>query len=254
MQILEQVLRKSAPAVARYPAGVKADPAGGQPAAPPLAVPDRETYFACWSVLHGGLDPDGSRWILGWLSLTYRVARPLALRRIPPDALTATGPVLGGAVVGATLAGGRWPLLAMIVVVLSGLMDSLDGAVAALRGMARPWGTVLDSLADRCTDLLYLIALWVSGAPGWLCVAAGGLTLLQESSRATAAAAGMVGVGVITVWERPSRIILLAFAMAAVGAAPGWAGEIATVAAAVACGLAVAGCIQLLRAAYLRLR
>jgi hypothetical protein len=123
----------------------------------PTAVPDRETYLARWSALHGGLDPYGSRWVLGWLSLSYRVARPLAQHRISPDALTVAGLVLGGVVVGAALAGGRWPLLAVIVVVLSGLVDSLDGAVAALRGMARPWGTVLDSLVDRCTDLLYLL-------------------------------------------------------------------------------------------------
>jgi uncharacterized membrane protein AbrB (regulator of aidB expression) len=64
----------------------------------------------------------------------------------------------------------------------------------------------------------------------------------------------MAGVGVITVWERPSRVILLAFAMAAVGTAPGWAAEIATVAATLATGLAVVGCAQLLRIAYLRLR
>jgi len=216
-------------------------------------VPDRAGYLAGWSARHGGFDPHESRWVLGWLSLTYRVARPLAVWRVPPGGLTAAGLLLGGAVAGLALAGGRWPLAAAAVVVLCGLTDSLDGAVATLRGLASPWGTVLDSAVDRCTELFYLIALWVLGAPGALCAAAGALTLLHESSRASAAAAGMSGIGVITVWERPSRLIVVTLTLVAAGAAPALSDAAATTGAAVATALAIAGWTQLLVVVYRRL-
>lgn len=216
-------------------------------------VPDLTGYLEGWSRRHGGFDPRQSRWVLGWLSLTYRLARPLAARGVAPDALTAAGLLLGGAVAGLALAGGRWALAAAAAVVLSSVLDGLDGAVATLRGSTRPWGAVLDSVVDRCTDLLYLGALWLLGAPGVLCAAAGALTLLHESSRASAAAAGMTGIGVITVWERPSRVIVVAMTMAAAGAAPALSGTAAAAGAGIATGLAVVGWAQLLVVVYRRL-
>ena len=64
-------------------------------------------------------------------------------------------------------------LLAVVLVVVSGLLDGLDGAVAVLTDRATRWGHVLDSLVDRCSDGLYLVALWLVGAPAGVCVAAG---------------------------------------------------------------------------------
>jgi len=209
-------------------------------------VPDLDGYLARWSALHGGLDPRQNPWVRGWLSITYRVARPLAERRVPPDALTAAGLGLAAGVAVLAMAGDRWPLAAVVLVLLSALVDSLDGAVAALRGSARPWGAVLDSLADRCADLLFLLALWALGAPAWPCVVAAALTMLLEYGRASAAAAGMAGVGMITVWERPSRVILTVLAMLGAGAVPRHAGVVATVAAVAATVLATVGLGQLL--------
>lgn len=211
-----------------------------------MTVPDRDGYLARWSRLHGGLDPRGNRWVLGWLSIAYHLARPLAVRRVSPDALTFAGLGLAGGVAGLAFAGGRWPLAGVVLVLSAGVVDSLDGAVAALRGVARPWGTVLDSLVDRCSDLLFVLSLWALGAPAWLCVPAGTLTLLHESARAGAVAAGMRDIGVITVWERPSRVIVTVLALLAAGTLPGAAGAVATIAAAVACGLAGIGLAQLL--------
>lgn len=222
----------------------------GQPAG---AVPGLDGFLSRWSALHGGLDPRGSRWVFGWLALAYRVARPLAVRRVSPDAMTFAGLALAVLVVPAAWAGGRWPLAGAVLVLLSGLVDSLDGAVAALRGVSRPWGAVLDSLVDRCADLLYLLALWVLGAPAGLCVAAGALTVLHESSRSSAMAAGMRGAGVITVWERPSRVILAVVTMLAAGVLPAAAAALSTTGAVVATGLAAVGLGQLLWVIHRRL-
>jgi CDP-diacylglycerol--glycerol-3-phosphate 3-phosphatidyltransferase len=117
------------------------------------------------------------------------------------------------AVIPLALAGGRWPLLAVPVVVVSGLVDNLDGAVAVLTGRASRWGAVLDSLADRCSDAAYVVALLVLGGlsdPPWVVACAGAaalLVVLQEYARAVAAAKGMSDVGVVTVSERPTRVI-----------------------------------------------
>jgi CDP-diacylglycerol--glycerol-3-phosphate 3-phosphatidyltransferase len=214
---------------------------------------DRDTYLARWSTNHGGYDPRASRWVLGWLKAVYLVASPLARWRVPPDLLTASGLVFGTAVVASASAGERWPLLATLLVLGCALLDGLDGAVATLLATSSAWGQVLDSFVDRCTDLLMLAALWVLGAPPQLCIAAGALTLLQESARATASATGLRGVGVLTVWERPSRIILATLAFLAAGVRPASADTVVTLGAGAATALATVGVVQLLVSIHRRL-
>jgi CDP-diacylglycerol--glycerol-3-phosphate 3-phosphatidyltransferase len=192
--------------------------------------------------------------VLGWLPLVYVVASPLARWRVPADLLTATGLVTGAATVVAATAGGRWLLLAAVMAVLCGVLDGLDGAVANLLATSSAWGHVFDSFVDRCTDLLLLGALWVLGAAPELCVATGSLTLLQESVRASAAATGLEGVGVLTVWERPSRLILATLTFLAAGVRPASAAELAVVAAGLAVVLASIGVVQLLASVRRRLR
>ncbi len=215
---------------------------------------DRDTYLARWSAAHGGFDPRSSPWVLGWLTVVHVLASPLARWRVPADLLTAGSLLAGVAVAAGGAAGGRWPLLAALLAVLCGLLDGLDGAVAALLDSSSGWGHVLDSFVDRCTDLLLLGAFWALGAPPELCVAAGALTLLQESARATAAAAGLREVGVLTVWERPSRILLATFALLVAGAFPDSAGSTMAAGATVATALAGVGVVQLLVSIRRRLR
>ena len=153
--------------------------------------------------------------------------------------------------------GAGWPLLATVVVVVAAVLDGVDGALASQTGSATRWGRVLDPLADRCSDLLLVLALVVLGAPGWLGALLGALTLLLESVRATGQVAGMQGPGVVTVWERPSRVIVAAFGLAGCGAlwiseragadlASAWTARVATTAAVVGAGLAVWGLARLL--------
>ena len=94
--------------------------------------------------------------------------------------------------------------------VLAGLLDDVDGAVAVVTGRASALGLVLDSVADRVGDLLFLGVLLAAGAPLLVCAAGGAVMLLQEYLRARAAAAGMPDIGVVTVWERPTRVIVTA--------------------------------------------
>ena len=212
---------------------------------------DREAYFSRWAELHGGYDPRSNGLVRLWLAWTYVLARPLARTRVPPDAVTALG-LLVSVAAAALAAGGEgwWLLAAALVVVLSALLDNLDGAVAVLAGRATRWGYVLDSVTDRCSDLLYVAAIWLAGEQQTVCVAGGALALLQEYARARAAAGGMSEVGVVTVWERPTRVIVTATFLASAAAL----GDLwATLGAWAWLGLGVVGLTQLLVAVRRRL-
>lgn len=198
-----------------------------------------------WSELHAGYDPRGNRWVHGWLRLVEVAAGPLARRGVQPDAITLWTAWLAVAAVVAALPGGRWPLLAGLLVVAAALADGLDGAVAALTGRATAWGAVLDSALDRVGDALFVVAVWVLGAPGWLAVTAGGLGGLHEYVRARASASGMQGIGAVTVAERPTRVICCAAGLLGAGAVPAYARQAATVALAALAALSLAGLVHL---------
>jgi CDP-diacylglycerol--glycerol-3-phosphate 3-phosphatidyltransferase len=175
--------------------------------------------LAGWSALHGGLEP--SRLVAGWVRGVQWLAAARPVARVPPDVLSAAGVLAVAGALGAAAVGGRWPLLAAVLVLLAGLLDGLDGAVALATGRARPLGAVVDAVADRVGDLLLAATLLALGAPPAWCAAAAGLVLLHEYLRARAQAAGMPGVGAVTVAERPTRLALVAVACLGAGALPG---------------------------------
>ena len=181
-------------------------------------LPDREGYFDRWTALHGGYEPRRNVLVRGWLSLAYAVARPLAAARVPPDLVTLAGLLASGAAVALAAGEGWWLLASASAVVLAGLLDNVDGAVAVLRDRVTRWGSVLDAVTDRVGDLLFLAALSVAGAPWQACALGAALMFLQEYTRASAGAAGMNEVGIVTVWERPSRVIVTAAFLASAAA------------------------------------
>lgn len=201
---------------------------------------------AGWSHLHGGVQP--SPVVRGWL----RVMRALSagpVSRIPPDVLSLAGVLALVAAWGAVIGPG-WPALVVPLVLIAGVLDGLDGAVALGTGRARPLGALVDSVADRIGDLLLGAVLYALGAPlGWVLAAVTSVFLL-EYVRARAQAVGMPGVGAVTVAERPTRLIVVAMAAGAVAVlpagAPGpgwqWAGLFTIVWTAVG----VVGMLQLL--------
>jgi phosphatidylglycerophosphate synthase len=217
-------------------------------------VPDLAGYLKRWAPLHGDYEPAPASVAGRWLTLAYTVARPLAARGVSPDALTGWGVLVSAAVAAIAAPGGRWPLAAIAVVVVAGLLDNLDGAVAILSGRTSRWGFVLDSLADRASDGLQLIALRAAGAPAKLTVAAGVGATALEYARARAAAAGFSDIGTITVGERPVRVAAAAAALIGAGVFPYAARLFATMAVG---GIAAAGAVgtrQFVRVAAAALR
>jgi CDP-diacylglycerol--glycerol-3-phosphate 3-phosphatidyltransferase len=181
-----------------------------------------------------------------WLSLTFALARPLAALRVPPDALTMVGLLVACAVVPIAALGGRWPVLGAVVLVGSGLLDNLDGAVAVLTGRVTRWGALLDAVADRLADGAACLALWAVGGWAGLALGAGVVGYLHEYARARAGASGMSDAGVITVAERPTRLIVVVMFLLGAGIYPGSAASWGTAGAACLLALGLVGFGQLL--------
>ncbi|MCA2212436.1 CDP-alcohol phosphatidyltransferase family protein [Jidongwangia harbinensis] len=190
--------------------------------------------------------------VRGWIRLAYSGGVLLARLRVGPTAVTLAGLVLCLAVPVAVRLGPVGLLLGAVLVLLAGLADAFDGAVAVVTGKAGRAGFVIDSVADRIGEAAWLVAFWLAGVPGWLAVAAGGVSWLHEYLRARAATAGMPDIGVVTVAERPTRVSVAVTGLLAGGAAglvrDDWGAPVVTIAAAVWLTLGVVGFAQLVRA------
>ena len=156
--------------------------------------------MAGWSRLHGDLDP--SPLVRRYLRLVHRLAVPVARTGVHPDVLT-----VGSLVVALPVLWVAAPVAAGLVL-LSGLLDALDGSVALVQGRPSRWGYVLDSLVDRLCDGLVLAALFVAGAPAALTLDCAVLVGFLEYTRARAGNAGGDEVGTVTVAERPVRLLV----------------------------------------------
>jgi archaetidylinositol phosphate synthase len=103
-------------------------------------------------------------------------------------------------------------ILAPLLMLSSGLLDALDGAMARLYGEATKFGGFLDSLLDRYADAVILCGIILGGLTeiSWgLAALIGSLLVSYTRSRAEAAGVKMETVGLA---ERAERLILLALA------------------------------------------
>lgn len=135
---------------------------------------------------------------------------------VSADAITGVGIVMA---VGATIAIGLGSLqLGLLLLILTGVPDMLDGAVAKASGQSSSRGAFFDSVSDRLTDGLlfggFAYFLAASGEPPWVVMipVAGYVTAsLVSYIRAKAEALGFDARGGLV--ERAERFILLALAL-----------------------------------------
>ncbi len=146
-------------------------------------------------------------------AVTTPVGRVLARTRITPNWLTTLGIVLtAAAAVSVALAS---PVLGGAVLILGGLMDTFDGAVARATGRSTPFGGFYDSVSDRISDGLILggMAFWLRDEPRLFTLAVVALVGAEVTSyvRAKAEAIDLdCSVGIL---ERAERAILLIIAL-----------------------------------------
>lgn len=205
---------------------------------------DLAAFLAAWSPQHAGIAPTGA--VGWWLRRIHPVANSLAKAGVRPAVLTAAGLIAAYGVWAFAALGAHWPLAAAALAAASAGLDGLDGAVALLARRTSRFGGVLDSVADRLAEACFAFALWQLGALPGLVLAAVGLITLFEYCRARAAALGLRAVALITVGERPSRVIAVVLTLIVAGAMPGRGGQVSTSGAAALTGLTLVALVQLL--------
>jgi CDP-diacylglycerol--glycerol-3-phosphate 3-phosphatidyltransferase len=150
-----------------------------------------------------------------WRTSIEKGLKPVgaSLRRtgVSADHLTALGVVMAA---GAAVAIATGHLsLGLLLLILTGLPDALDGAVAKASGTAGPRGSFFDSVADRVSDTLLLggvawyLATTRPGLMPLLPMAVLGASLIISYERAKAESLGFNAKG--GVMERAERTIVL---------------------------------------------
>lgn len=179
--------------------------------------------FTEWSALHGDAAPTGL--VGAWLRFVYALARPLTRLEVSPNAVTLAGLVVGVLALWPAGAGSWWPVPAAGLIGLSALLDGLDGAVAVLSSRVTRSGARLDHVCDRTTEVCFAACLGLAGGSWFWCAAGGALALAHEGLRSWARHRGMTSIGVVTVSERPTRVLVAAMFLLATGVYPGssWA-------------------------------
>lgn len=154
-----------------------------------------------------------------WRSNLETGMRPIGmqLRRagIRADHLTIVGVAMSAAAAVAIANGALRG--ALLLLILTGIPDMLDGAVAKASGTAGPRGAFFDSVADRVSDAMLLggvswyLASEYGGHLPVLPLAVLGATMLISYERAKAEALGFDARGGLM--ERGERFVLLGFGL-----------------------------------------
>jgi CDP-diacylglycerol--glycerol-3-phosphate 3-phosphatidyltransferase len=146
----------------------------------------------------------------------YRLLQTAVLPWIRRHHIHAAQMTWFGALVAVTvpLGFGLHPLVGLLLMLLSGSADALDGHLAREAAQETPWGAFLDSSLDRLSDGSYLLGFWILF---WQAdMALGGALLLWPALIATlmisyvkARAEALGGGCPVGLMERATRIVLL---------------------------------------------
>ncbi|MFM8937899.1 MAG: CDP-alcohol phosphatidyltransferase family protein [Actinomycetota bacterium] len=162
----------------------------------------KEELFSNWSELHGGAEVKGI--VRAWLNISFYITRPLIILRLSPNSLSLLSIFAAGGFL-LTLES-HW---AIALLVLSLLLDGIDGTVAIATGKSSKFGALVDSVADRLVEGLWAIALYLLGAPWQVVITAWLAAFVQEYLRARVGGLGVNQVLFVTWCERPVRATLI---------------------------------------------
>jgi archaetidylinositol phosphate synthase len=101
-------------------------------------------------------------------------------------------------------------IYAGVMIILSGLLDAIDGVLARTTGKVTRFGGFFDSVIDRYSDILFISGVIIGGLCNMgagLLALAGSLMVSYTRSRAEMEGVKMAGVGF---FERAERITFLA--------------------------------------------
>jgi phosphatidylglycerophosphate synthase len=200
-----------------------------------------DEYLTRWSGLHG--DAQVTSPIRVWLRATFVLAMPF--RVLSPNIITLTGLLYAAVIVVVDARFGLGTGWLAVAILLMGVIDSLDGIVAAVTGRTTSFGSFLDSVVDRGVDVAIALLLYQHGAPIAAVLSAICFTLIHEYMRARALGLGLKDVGIITVAEKPTRIAIGVMFFLACSLLPQHGHVLVAIAVYVWSALALLACAQL---------
>ena len=165
----------------------------------------------------------------GFVRLLNPLVDALVRRRVHPNIISTIGFLV--TLVGAGLIFGRALFVGIVVFLIGGMMDILDGRVARETGLASKFGSFYDSTLDRVSEIVVYFSLYAYFRPlssfwwvGYVVIAAMVGSLMVSYTRAKAEALGVdCKVGLM---QRAERVVLLGVGGMLVpvvrAVAPGW--------------------------------
>jgi CDP-diacylglycerol--glycerol-3-phosphate 3-phosphatidyltransferase len=144
-----------------------------------------------------------------------RLVTPLARTGIDPNALTVAGMLVS--VVTAVCIGFGWTLAGGLLVLVTGVFDMLDGAVARVSGNGSRFGAFLDSTLDRWAEgLIFTGLVWYFVEQGARIEVVLTVTTMVGSMLISYTRARAEGLGVsceVGAFQRPERLLVLGLAL-----------------------------------------
>lgn len=141
----------------------------------------------------------------------HPLVRLLSALRVRPDTLTVLGWTLS--LVAATLFGLGYIRSAGALMLLGGLFDALDGAVARESDRSSAFGAFLDSTLDRISEAAVFVGIIFyyasSGLPGGALLAGVAMSFSLLTSYARARAEGLGIECQVGLLERAGRVVIL---------------------------------------------
>lgn len=105
------------------------------------------------------------------------------------------------------------PLLALLAIIISGLMDALDGAVARASGLTTKFGAVLDAVLDRYVEFFIIIGIAIGKYANWLYAFLALFSSIMVSyTRARAESSGGLKNCAVGIFERQERLLTIIIA------------------------------------------
>lgn len=204
-----------------------------------------DQYLNAWQSMHSGVDPRANYWVRGYLRVMFGLSRALNRLKVSPNTFTLTS---GAVILASSLYYlGEQSILAIALIAVTGLLlDGIDGSLAILQNRASSFGAVLDSVNDRIQEsFLYIAISWILFSAGYSLWIATALllsltaTLLLEYARSRAHV-----IVKVTIWERPTRILVVSCFVVAASLFSNFAAEILYVMSALAMVLSAIGLYQ----------
>jgi CDP-diacylglycerol--glycerol-3-phosphate 3-phosphatidyltransferase len=168
--------------------------------------------------VNGGsfVSPETRQRVRGW---AVPVAVAMGRLGLTPNALTIVG--FAGTTVAALAAAAQQWILAGVLVLVFGIFDLFDGALARATGRASRFGAFLDSTLDRTGESLVLAGIAVGcasvGFVEGVALAALALTFASGVTYSRAKAESLGVHGEVGIAPRPERLAILAFGLILAG-------------------------------------